>query len=121
VSVIMVLRLAAEGSPSLSPRPRKSKRSEAMPAYITVYNWFQLIHLPFSIASLALAAGGFDAIGNLVEPIGYAAYVVYLFYLSRSFLHLESHAAAAFVAADPAISLCRYRQWLLYTLGTSIL
>jgi hypothetical protein len=81
------------------------KRSEAMPVYITIYNWFQLIHLPFSLATWALVAGGLEGIGGLVELIGFAAYFIYLFYLSRSFLKLENYAAAAFVAADLAISL----------------
>ena len=43
--------MSSAGSPSpvaMLEIGRWLKRSEAMPSYITVYNWFQLIHLPFS-------------------------------------------------------------------------
>lgn len=81
------------------------KRSEAMPSFITVYNWFQLIHLPFAIAVWAAFEGGMDAIGGLIALISIAVYFVYLFYISRSFLRLENHTAAIFVIADLAVSL----------------
>lgn len=81
------------------------KRSEAMPSFITVYNWFQLIHLPFAIAVWAAFEGGMDAIGGLIALISITVYFVYLFYLSRSFLRLENHGAAVLVIADLAISL----------------
>ena len=81
------------------------KRSEAMPSYITVYNWFQLIHLPFAIAVWAAFEGGIDAIGGLIALISLAVYFVYLFYISRSFLRLENRTAAILVIADLAVSL----------------
>jgi len=81
------------------------KRYEEMPSYITVYNWFQLIHLPFSISRWAMLAGGFDAIGQTIGLLSIAVYFVYVFYLSRSFLRLENHLAALFVVADLAISI----------------
>jgi hypothetical protein len=81
------------------------KRSDAMPAFITVYNWFQLIHLPFVIAIWLAFNGGFDAVGGIIALLSLAAYFTYLFYLSRSFLNLEMYAAASIVAADLAISL----------------
>jgi hypothetical protein len=81
------------------------KRAEAMPSYITVYNWLQLIHLPFAIAIWAAVENGAAAIGSLVALLSLAVYLTYLFYMSRSFLRLEIHAAAVFVIADVAISL----------------
>ncbi len=81
------------------------KRSEEMPSYITVYNWFQLINLPFTLAFwIALEAGG-PALGALLFLASLAAYFVYLFYISRSFLRLENHTAALFVITDLAIFL----------------
>ena len=42
------------------------KRSEAMPSYITVYNWFQLIHLPFPSPSGRLRSQHAMRIGGLI-------------------------------------------------------
>jgi hypothetical protein len=81
------------------------KRGEAMPAYITVYNWFQLIHLPFAIAAWAVSESGSEAFGGLVALLGLATYLTYLYYIAKSFLRLEFHTAAAFVALDIAVSI----------------
>ena len=81
------------------------KRGEEMPSYITVYNWFQLINLPFSLAILISVAAGGAALGGLLFLVSLAVYFIYLFYISRSFLRLENHAAALFVITDLAIFL----------------
>lgn len=81
------------------------KRADDMPAYITVYNWFQLIHLPFAVATWAAMEGDLEVAASLLSLINLIAYFVYLFFLSRSFLRVEAYAAAIFVIADLAISL----------------
>jgi hypothetical protein len=81
------------------------KRGEEMPAYITVYNWFQLINLPFSLAILISVAAGGAALGGLLFLVSLAVYFIYLFYISRSFLRLENHTAALFVITDLTIFL----------------
>jgi hypothetical protein len=84
---------------------RRLKRGEEMPSYITVYNWLQLINLPFALLLwTAVAIGGKD-LGYLVYLLSLAVYFIYVFYLSRSFLRVENHAAALFVIADLAVYL----------------
>jgi hypothetical protein len=79
------------------------KRTDAMPSYITVYNWFQLINLPFALLDWSLSAAGMEGLGALLFLIYLAIYSIYLFYLARSFLKTEAYGAAAFVAADLSI------------------
>jgi len=79
------------------------KRAEAMPSYVTVYNWFQLINLPFALLDWGLWAAGSESFGLLLFLVYLTVYFVYLFYLARSFLKVEFYGAAAFVAADLSI------------------
>lgn len=81
------------------------KRTADMPGYITVYNWFQLIHLPFVIVIWAAAEGGLTGAAGLLSLISLIVYFVYLFFMTRSLLRVEVHMAALFVIADVAISL----------------
>jgi hypothetical protein len=81
------------------------KRGKEMPSYITVYNWFQLINLPFTLAIWISVEAGGATLGALLFLMSLAVYFIYLFYISRSFLRLENHAAALFVITDLAIFL----------------
>lgn len=76
------------------------KRVDAMPSYITVYNWFQLVGLPFALLDWSTVAAGHESLAEIIFLLYFAVYFVFLFYLSRSFLKIEAYGAAAFVAAD---------------------
>jgi hypothetical protein len=84
---------------------RRLKRGEEMPSYITIYNWLQLISLPLAVLFWTAVAIGGNELGYLVYWLTLAVYFIYVFYLSRSFLRLENHAAALFVIADLAVYL----------------
>lgn len=81
------------------------KRTDDMPAFITVYNWFQLINLPIAISIWAAMEGGLPAAAGLLSLISLIVYFVYLFFIARSLLRVEAYIAALFVIADLAISL----------------
>jgi hypothetical protein len=94
---------------------RRLGRGAAMPAYITIYNWFQLINIPFAAALWAAAQGGAAELGSLFALAYFTTYFVYLFFIARSFLQIEPHLAALFVVADLGIFiiLATVRRYML--------
>jgi len=79
---------------------RRLGKQEAFPAYLTIYNWFQLIHIPFGILLYGILQVPSNEVLVLFRIVEYVCYFSYLFFLSRKSLQLGALPASAFVVAD---------------------
>jgi hypothetical protein len=79
---------------------RRLSRLDAFPGFVTIYNWFQLIHFPLTVLYWFMLLTPSAEMYYLNMVITYAIYFIYLFFISRSYFRLDLLPASIFVIAD---------------------
>jgi hypothetical protein len=83
---------------------RRLSLLDAFPGFVTVYNWFQLIHFPLVVLSLIIVHAPSAELEFLNMAITYAIYFGYLFFIARSYFRIALLPAGIFVLADYLLS-----------------
>jgi hypothetical protein len=83
------------------------EREERFLAYVTAYNWSQVLQYAFLLAALGLQASGLlpATAGAFIVELGVLLLYVYSWYIARVSLHVGGFQAVAFVLLDIVVSV----------------